>query len=40
MINHKYQPPVPLSKQEKYEAKLLAVIVALGYAFALGLYLS
>ena len=40
MINNKYQTPVPLSKQEKYETKLLATIIALGYAFALGLYLS
>jgi hypothetical protein len=30
----------PLSKQEKIEAVLLGVIVALTYLFALGYYLS
>tara|TARA_R110000824_G_scaffold244219_1_gene432948 strand:+ start:698 stop:814 length:117 start_codon:yes stop_codon:yes gene_type:complete len=35
-----YTPPVPLSKQEKIEAVLMGIIVALLYLFALGCYLS
>jgi len=35
-----YKEPVPLSKQEKREAVLLGVIVALTYLLAYGYYLS
>jgi len=35
-----YKPPVPLSKQEKIEAVLMGVIVALTYLLAYGYYLS
>ena len=39
-MKFKWQPPVPLSKEEKKEAKLMAVIVVLIYTLALGYYVS
>ena len=39
-MKFRWQPPVPLSKEEKKEAKLIAVIVVLLYVLALGYYLS
>tara|TARA_R100000935_G_scaffold54276_1_gene82928 strand:- start:74 stop:187 length:114 start_codon:yes stop_codon:yes gene_type:complete len=35
-----FKRPRPLSKEEKYEAKMIAFIVVLGYVLALGYYLS
>ena len=35
-----FKVPIPLSREEKREAKMIAFIVVLGYVLALGYYLS
>jgi hypothetical protein len=35
-----FRAPIPLSREEKREAKMIAFIVVLGYVLALGYYLS